>query len=216
MAKRSMYKNAVELGGFALLSIGLIAVFHLLTKDQIAAEMQAKLARTLGELIEPTEYNNDVYHDCIAIDSNGVLTLKGKTLFYRMEMDQKPVAAMFTVTAPDGYSGAIDLIMAIRFDESIAGVRVIQHNETPGLGDKIEPRKSDWIKQFEGLNFSLVPQENWKVKKDGGSFDGFTGATITPRAVLKAIEKGLSYFVTHKQEIFTTPTNCGGDNSNDN
>jgi electron transport complex protein RnfG len=97
----------------------------------------------------------------------------------------------------------------VNYDESIAGISVIQHNETPGLGDKIEPRKSDWLQQFKGLSLTNTPAEDWKVKKDGGRFDAFTGATITPRAVLKAIARGLAFFHANKSVIFNSPNSCG-------
>ncbi len=209
MLARSIYRNALILAAFALVSIGLNAIFNHITKDKIKAEMQAKLARTLSDLVPPNQYNNDVYHDCVSLDSQGVLNASQNTRFYRMLNNGQPVAAVFTVTAPDGYSGKIELIIGVYHDESIAGVRVIQHNETPGLGDKIERRKSNWIMQFKGLSLDNTPGEQWKVKKDGGRFDSFTGATITPRAVLGAIEKGLSFFRIHKSVIFNSPNSCG-------
>lgn len=210
MLARSIYKNSAILAAFALLSIGLIAVFNFFTKDKIAAEMQAKLARTLNELVPADRYNNNVYHDCLVLNSNGLLAQKQQTRFYRMYQNDVPVAAIFTVNAPDGYSGNIELIVGIYADQSLAGVRVIDHNETPGLGDKIEKQKSDWILQFEGLSLSKIDADNWRVKKDGGTFDAFTGATITPRAVLKAIATALEYFKNNQQIIFTSSQNCGG------
>ncbi len=210
MLLRSIYKNALELAAFALLSIGLIAVFHWLTKDKIQAEMEAKQARTLSQLVPPKKYNNDVYHDCIVIDSGGTLHPKKPTKFYRMTRDDYPVATVFTVVTTQGYNGTIELILAIYHnDDSIAGVRVVQHNETPGLGDKLELQKSDWITQFSGLSLKQIPEDEWKVKKDGGQFDAFTGATITPRATLKAIADGLTFYQTNKQTIFNRPNDCG-------
>ncbi|MCO7222924.1 electron transport complex subunit RsxG [Pleionea sp. CnH1-48] len=209
MLVRSIYKNSLVLGAFALLSIGLIALFHTLTKERILAEMEAKLARTLDELIPPSHYNNDVYHDCTLLASQD----KTKNIrFYRMRVDNKPYATVFTTTAPDGYSGAIELIIGITAENNIAGVRVIEHNETPGLGDKIELKKSDWMLQFKALSLATVPADQWKVKKDGGRFDSFTGATITPRAVLSAIRRSLEYVEENKDAIFTQPSNCGAIN----
>ncbi|WP_144393377.1 electron transport complex subunit RsxG [Pleionea sediminis] len=209
MLFRSIYKSTFELGAFALLSIGLIALFHWMTKDKIEAEMQAKLARTLGELVSPSEYDNDVYHDCIVFDSKGLLHASEPTRFYRMTKNNKPVAAIFTVTTPKGYNGDIQLIMGIYANQKIAGVRTIQHNETPGLGDKIDLEKSNWITQFTGLSLDNTPEDQWKVKKDGGQFDAFTGATITPRAVLNAIKNGLEFFKQHQNELFNKPNKCG-------
>jgi electron transport complex protein RnfG len=209
MLARSVYRNALILGAFALVSIGLNAIFNHITKDKIKAEMQAKLARTLGELVPASQYNNDVYHDCVIIEAGEQLGHREPTRFYRMTKDGEPVATVFTLTAPDGYNGNIELLIGIYHDDSIAGISVIQHNETPGLGDKIEPRKSNWLQQFKGLSLTNTPSEQWKVKKDGGQFDAFTGATITPRAVLKAIERGLSFYQSHKSIIFSSPNTCG-------
>ncbi len=211
MLFRSIYKNALELAAFALLSIGLIAVFHWLTKDKIQAEMEAKQARTLSQLVPPSSYNNDVYHDCVIIESDGILHPKSPTKFYRMTQDNQPVATVFTVTTTQGYNGTIELILGVyQSDDSIAGVRVVQHNETPGLGDKLELQKSDWITQFSGLSLQQIPEDEWRVKKDGGRFDAFTGATITPRATLRAIAAGLSFYQANKAAIFKRPNDCGG------
>ncbi len=208
MLVRSVYQNALVLSAFALLCVGLIAVFHLLTKEKIQAEMEAKLARTLNELVEHERYNNDVHHDCTKIVSEGLLGLE-TTRVYRMRKDDKPVAIAFPVIAPNGYNGKIELIIGVNYDLTLAGVRTIQHNETPGLGDKIEKNKSPWIEQFENLSLMNTPEGSWKVKKDGGSFDAFTGATITPRAVLGAIEKALLFAQQQNDKLYTGPNNCG-------
>jgi len=114
--------------------------------------------------------------------------------------------------APDGYSGKITLLIAIVNGE-LAGVRVVSHNETPGLGDYIDAAKSDWIKQFDHASLTHPDSSAWKVKKDGGRFDYMTGATITPRAVVKAVHKALRYYEQHGAEIFSRPviTNGHGD-----
>jgi electron transport complex protein RnfG len=209
MLIRSVYRNALILGAFALVSIGLNAIFNYITEDKIKAEMQAKLARTLGELVPPSRYDNDVYHDCVALEQTERPDQYLPARVYRMTKAGQPVAVVFSVTAPDGYNGRIELLMGVNYDESIAGISVIQHNETPGLGDKIEPRKSNWLQQFKGLSLTNTPAEDWKVKKDGGRFDAFTGATITPRAVLKAIARGLAFFHANKSVIFNSPNSCG-------
>src|SRR5690606_27069458 len=110
-----------------------------------------------------------------------------------------------TVTAPNGYGGAIRLLVGIREDGTVAGVRVIDHRETPGLGDGIEIEKSDWMTDFEGRSLGDPPVQRWRVKKDGGEFDQFTGATITPRAVVTAVRNALIYFRTHRQALFELP-----------
>ena len=111
-------------------------------------------------------------------------------------------AAVLTAVAPEGYGGGIRLLVAINYDGTLAGVRVLSHHETPGLGDKIEAERSDWILQFEGLSLENPAPRNWRVKKDGGRFDQFTGATITPRAVVAAVYDALVYFEAHREALF--------------
>ena len=110
-------------------------------------------------------------------------------------------AVIIPVVAPDGYSGRIELIVGVNRDGSVAGVRVLEHRETPGLGDKVDMKKSDWILGFEGRRLGDPPAEAWTVKKDGGVFDQFTGATITPRAVTAAVKRGLEYFEANRSAL---------------
>jgi electron transport complex protein RnfG len=121
---------------------------------------------------------------------------------YRARKYGWPVAVVLAPVAPDGYNGTIRLLVAIKMDGTLAGVRVIQHRETPGLGDAIEAERSDWILGFDGKSLNDPVQEKWKVKRDGGDFDQFTGATITPRAVVKAVNKALLYFRLHGHSLF--------------
>jgi electron transport complex protein RnfG len=116
--------------------------------------------------------------------------------------DGRPVAAILAPVAPDGYNGAIHLLVGLTADGTITGVRVLSHSETPGLGDRIERAKSDWILQFDGKSLAKPPPEKWAVVKDGGVFDALTGATITPRAVVKALRNTLLYFERHRDELF--------------
>ena len=110
---------------------------------------------------------------------------------------------MFAAIAPDGYGGDIHVLVAVKSDGSLAGVRVLAHKETPGLGDLIDEDKSKWIFSFNGLSLGNPPEKQWKVKRDGGSFDQFTGATITPRAVVKAVKKVLVYFKANQESVFS-------------
>jgi electron transport complex protein RnfG len=113
------------------------------------------------------------------------------------------VAVILPVTAPDGYSGTIELIVGVNRDGTVAGVRALQHRETPGLGDKVDVKKSDWVLDFNGHSLGQPPEEQWTVKKDGGVFDTFTGATITPRAVTAAVKRGLLYFDAHRESLLS-------------
>ncbi|MEE4245367.1 MAG: electron transport complex subunit RsxG [Kangiellaceae bacterium] len=212
MILQSMTKNSLILGAFALLSVGLIAIFNAATKSTIESEMQAKMARTLNDIVPSSQYNNDVYHDCKILTGVDSLLGTSESKVYRMRYNNNPIAAVFTAVAPNGYSGKIELLLGVYADQTLAGVRVIEHNETPGLGDKIELRKSDWMLQFKGLSLANTPSEQWKVTKDGGQFDAFTGATITPRAVLAAINKALLFSQQEASKLFDDNNLCGGNN----
>jgi len=121
---------------------------------------------------------------------------------YRARKGGREIAVVFTVVAPDGYSGAIRMLVGIRADGRLAGVRVVAHRETPGLGDKVEAHKSDWIRDFDNRSLRDPKADGWAVKKDGGVFDQFTGATITPRAVVAAVHSALRYYATHREAMF--------------
>ena len=189
---------------FAMISAGLVALTFLITEDKIIENERLALLHNLHELVPERLHDNDLYTDNISIDAP-TLNYRGKAItVYRARMSEQPVSAIFSVIAPDGYSGAIKLLVAINHDKSVAGVRVVSHKETPGLGDAIDIQKSDWIKAFDSKSFENVKFSDWKVKKDGGHFDQLTGATITPRAIVNITKKTLKYFTENKQAIFKT------------
>ncbi|MBI3773591.1 MAG: electron transport complex subunit RsxG [Gammaproteobacteria bacterium] len=197
-----MMLAAAILGVFAITSAGLVAVTYDNTKQQIAANHRAALIASLHELIAPEQHDNDLYSDTITVQSKELLGTAKPVTVYRARKHGMPVAAILASVAPDGYSGSINLLVAIYYDGRIAGVRVTEHKETPGLGDLIEVGKSDWINNFRGKSPSNPDAHGWHVRKDGGIFDQFTGATITPRAVVKAVNNTLRYFETNKQALF--------------
>jgi electron transport complex protein RnfG len=209
MLTKVISKNGLILAAFAAVCVGLIAITYFITKDTIDSEMKAALARTLDQIVPAKDYNNDVHHDCTLIPITPELKNTTPLEAYRMRKNGQPVALVMETVAPNGYSGKIALVVGIYYDETIAGVRVTDHKETPGLGDKVDVNKSDWILGFSGKSLSSPPVEQWKVKKDGGAFDAFTGATITPRAVVEQVASTLSYFNQHKKELFDAPQNCG-------
>ncbi len=212
MLTKMISKNGLILAIFAAVCVGLIAVTYYITRDTIAGEMEAALARTLNQLVEQSEYNNDVYHDCTLMADTGDLGSNRPLKAYRMRQDGEPVAVVMESIAPNGYSGKIAMVVGIYADGTIAGVRVTDHKETPGLGDKVDAKKSDWILKFEGKSLSNPNIQEWTVSKDGGQFDAFTGATITPRAVIQQVAKTLVFFENNKQQLFEGPQNCGGNN----
>ena len=212
MLTKMISKNGIILAIFAAVCVGLIAVTFYITRDTIAGEMEAALARTLNQLVAEDEYDNDVYHDCTLIEDATALGSKKPLKAYRMRQNGEPVAVVMESIAPNGYSGKIAMVVGIYQDGTIAGVRVTDHKETPGLGDKVDAKKSDWILDFEGKSLSNPEIEAWAVSKDGGDFDSFTGATITPRAVIQQVATTLEFFEDNKQQLFEGPQNCGGTN----
>lgn len=212
MLTKMIGKNGLILAIFAAVCVGLIAVTYYITRDTIAGEMEAALARTLNQLVDKNEYNNDVYHDCTLVEDASALGSKKPLKAYRMRQDGEPVAVVMESVAPNGYSGRIRMVIGVYADNRLAGVRVTEHKETPGLGDKIDANKSDWILGFSGKSLTNPEPEQWKVTKDGGLFDAFTGATITPRAVIGQVAKTLAFFEANKQQLFEGPQNCGGKN----
>jgi len=205
----SIQKNSRVLALFAIVCTAIVGIVHEATKNRIEVQHQEHLLNILHSIITPERLNNDIYQDCLTITNSALGTLTPQTV-YRARYDNKPIAAAITTIAPDGYNGNIELIVALNMNDTISGVRVLEHQETPGLGDKVERRKSPWILSFNDKKIPAEKDSQWHVAKDGGMFDQFTGATITPRAVVKAVKKTARYFKQHKQELFSQEANCRG------
>lgn len=202
---RHAARTSAVLTIFAIVGTALLAATHLATKDVIAAtEEKAKLA-LIGQILPPSLYDNDILKDAATIPPAPLLGTSEPTQVYRAYENGKPSAAVLEAIAPDGYGGKIKLIVAVKANGAVSGVRVISHNETPGLGDYIEIGKSKWINVFAGKSLSNYTDQDWKVKKDGGKFEHMAGATITPRAVVKAVHKALQYFAENRTTIFSAP-----------
>ncbi len=198
-------KLAMVLAAFALVGTTLLALTYSATKDNIAAsEKRAKLA-LIAQILPATLYDNDIIRDAVEQPRSPELGTTEPTLVYRAMKDGKPVAMVIEAIAPDGYAGKIKLLIAIRVNGEISGVRVVTHKETPGLGDYIEIARSNWIRVFDGTSLDKHPSKDWKVKKDGGQFDYMTGATITPRAVIKAVHNALVWFSSNREKVFSLP-----------
>lgn len=206
---RSMLKNALVLGLFAIGTVGLVAVLQQATAGRIAnAEREAQV-RALSEILPQGSYDNHLLDNSIQLH-DPLLGSKSPQTAYIALKDGKPSAVILRATAPDGYSGAIHLLIGIQADGRLAGVRVLGHRETPGLGDKIELAKSAWIRSFDGKSLSNPGEDGWAVKKDRGEFDQFAGATITPRAVVKAVHKALQYFDANQEQLFAAQVKSNG------
>ncbi|MBK8537569.1 MAG: electron transport complex subunit RsxG [Candidatus Competibacteraceae bacterium] len=190
---------ALILVGFTIVGTGLVVVTYSSTQDLIAEAQRAALEASLNQLLPPDRYDNRITEDRIEVVAPEGLGTSQPVTVYRARKKGQPVALFATPVAPDGYSGPIRLLIGVYADGTLAGVRILEHKETPGLGDGIEQKRSRWILSFAGKSLTHPPPEGWKVKKDGGVFDQFTGATITPRAVVKATRKFLEYVQTHRE-----------------
>ena len=211
---RSMLKNSLVLGLFAVVTVGLVALVQLATAKQIAASQHQAQMRTLEEVLPVDSYDNHLLDNTIQVHDPLLLGNKLAQTAYIGLKDGQPSAVILQATAPDGYSGAIRLMVGIRADGRLAGVRVLSHRETPGLGDKVELSKSSWVLGFVGKSLSDPGEAGWAVKKDRGEFDQFAGATITPRAVVKAVHNALLYFDQHRAELLVVGnTEAASDNA---
>lgn len=203
----SKYKHIVLTGvllfAFAAIGTSMVAVTYEGTREQIAQNERMVLLRYINQVINPERYDNKLLEDTIEVTDPNLLGTDEPVTVYRARVQGIPVAVIFTPIAPNGYNGSIRLLVGVDVNGNITGVRALSQHETPGLGDAIDATRSDWIKGFAGRSLDDPPLKRWGVKRDGGAFDQFTGATITPRAVVDAIKKTLLYFRTHQHEIFT-------------
>jgi electron transport complex protein RnfG len=188
------------LGGVTLLAAGLLVVADSLTRGPIALRQAEDLNQSLGQAIPAGLHDNDMVADSLTVESAPGVPVR----VYRATKGGAVTAVAFEVTGY-GYAGAIRTILGLDTQGRILGARVLSHKETPGLGDKIEPAKDDWILSFDGRSLDDPPIERWGVKKDGGDFDQFSGATITPRAVVKSIKGGLEFFAAQRDLLTAAP-----------
>jgi len=199
---RHMGRSAVLLALFALIGTGLVAITFQGTQQRIADAERAYLLRSLNAVIPVERYNNDIFNDYVEVTSPRLLGTADPVQVFRARQDGAPVAVAFSVIAPDGYAGPIKLLVGIDVDGNLTGVRVLTHQETPGLGDKIEARRSDWIFAFNGRSLHDPGKSGWQVRRDGGVFDQLTGATITPRAVVKAVHNALIFYDEQRDSLY--------------
>lgn len=205
---RRVFKPALLLAMFALLGVLLLDMTNEYTRERIVENERNALMRQLMEVIDPASHDNDLINDRIELPGEWFHSRQPVTV-YRARLQGKPGAALFVTSTDKGYQGTIRMVVGVRTDKSISGVRVVQHNETPGLGDKIELQKSPWVLRFNNTSLQQPELSKWYVKKDGGYFDQFTGATITPRAVVGAVRDVLIWSSedNNLQSVFTYPKN---------
>lgn len=206
---RNILKSAAALGFVAVIGTSLLTGVDALTADRIAAQERRVILEQLGQII-PREYDNSLLEDRMVFSDENHFPKGQLVTAYRARLNNKPVAVVLKFNAVSGYNGNISLLAGINFDGTLRGVRVISHKETPGLGDAIEVDKSNWINNFEGKSLKKPELYLWAVKRDGGSFDQFTGATITPRAVVDAVKLALEYFETNRQFLFEAAADPSG------
>lgn len=203
--RRHILIAAASLTAFAVAGAMLLSGTYNLTRPAIEKSENESKARLIAQTLPARGYDNDLVRDAQALPADALLGTRRAGLYYPARLAGKPVAVVLEATAPDGYSGEIKLLVGILADGRISGVRVVGHRETPGLGDYIEIGKNPWIRQFDGKALGTPPVEAWKVRKDGGRFDYFAGATITPRAVIKAVRKALEYYAAHRETLLAAP-----------
>ena len=198
-------KPALTLAVLAAVLTALLALVASLTRERIAANEQAWIKQRLDALVTPDSHDNDLLADSIVVSAPDLLGSAQPVRIYRARRGGAPVAAVIRPIAPDGYRGPIELLVAIGRDGRLIGVQVIRHEETPGLGDAFESRDVHWLDRFRGRSLVDPPTQRWTVRRDGGDFDAFTGATITPRAIVKAVRNALEYYQRNSQRIFDQP-----------
>lgn len=184
------------LGGAVLLATSLLTMAHLSTKEAIAQRQAEDLINSLAQVIPTSLHTNNLLANRLVLPTSA-----GEQTVYLALEEQTVTAVAYSRVTHEGYGGPIRLLLGINRDGALLGVRVLSHSETPGLGDKIEIAKSDWIEKFKSLSLTNPTTEQWTVKKDGGHFDQFTGATITPRTIVKEIKNGLLFFEKHRTAL---------------
>jgi electron transport complex protein RnfG len=201
-ALRASLRTALRLAAFTAGTAALLAAVHLATREPITAEQRRADREALAALLPESGYDNDPVADTILLRAPDGFGDDRPRPVRRATLHGEPAAAVLSVVAPDGYGGPIELLLGVRADGTVIGVRVVAHNETPGLGDPIEDARSDWIHRLAGRALGDPPPERWAVRRDGGDFDQFAGATITPRAVVAAVRRALTWFGDNKDRVF--------------
>jgi electron transport complex protein RnfG len=203
-APHPVLRSASALGIVAILGVTLLAGVDQLTADRIADQERKVILNQLGQIVPAAHYDNPMQDDFFSFRDERYFPQGQEVTAYRARSDGRPVAVILRFDAVNGYNGRIRLLVGIESDGRLAGVRVISHKETPGLGDGIETAKSDWVLGFDGKSLASPAPSRWAVRRDGGEFDQFTGATITPRAIVEAVQGALEYFDVNRLVLFET------------
>jgi electron transport complex protein RnfG len=193
------WRAVAGLAGFAVVAALVIGVAHDLTRGRIAQNESQALLRVLHTVVPAGSHDNDLAADRVLLPVDG--DDRELRPVYRARLDGAPVAAVVTTVAA-GYAGPIRLLVAIAPDGTVLAARAVDHGETPGIGDFIDARRSDWMQTFGGRRLDRPAPERWRLRSETGEFDGVAGATITARAVVTGVRHALEYANTHPQEIW--------------
>jgi Na+-translocating ferredoxin:NAD+ oxidoreductase subunit G len=195
---------------FALVGTAMMAYTFRQTHPVIEESARAEKLALISQVLPRTLYDNDLMANYRQLPQDDLLGTRRPSGMWLATRNGTPVGVVLEAVAPEGYSGDIELIIGLTAEGVITGVRVTHHKETPGLGDYIELAKSDWILQLNGKRMEENDKPRWRVKKDGGDYDSRAGATITPRAIVKAVRQALEYFHQHRGELLKlTPLPAG-------
>ncbi|MEN9465743.1 MAG: hypothetical protein RL217_1924 [Pseudomonadota bacterium] len=200
----SIFRNAIALGLFALVTAGVVIITQQATGEKIDHNVRLAKAKALNEIVPAGSYDNDILASTLSLapfNTELLGPIKAQDQALVVGRNNEVDTVLLPVVAPDGYTQEIRLLVGIHKDGRIAGVRITEHRETPGLGDKVDIKKSNWVQGFVGKSLADPTPEKWKVQKDGGEFDQFTGATITPRAVVLAVSRALVFFEQNRAQL---------------
>jgi len=207
-ALASLGSRTSRLRAAALLVAGVVgtvlvvAALQRLTSERIAHNERLWLISKLESLVPSSLRDNDLYTDRTQVRPQDLLGTEAPVTIYRARKNGIAAAAILSPIAPDGYGGSIELLVAVDYEGAVLGVQVLAHRETPGIGDGFEPRRSNWLQSFKGRTLDNPEQARWTIRKDGGNFDQFTGASVTPRAIIKAVRRALEYYRANRETIF--------------
>jgi electron transport complex protein RnfG len=204
----SMKKNGAVLAIFALACTSVVAITNAVTKDRIAEQEQTQLLKIINQLLPEDRHDNNIFESCKLMTNEALLGSSEPQRIFRATKDNELVGYAIEGIAPKGYSGNIKLVVGIDTIGQVTGVRILGHNETPGLGDKVEYRKSNWLDDFVDQTLTPENAHTWAVTKDGGDFDSFTGATITPRAVVGSVKNILTFYQSEQFANLSSAPSC--------
>lgn len=202
MSEVNVVRGGITLAVIAAICTALVALTFALTRDRIVANEKAWLERNLQPALAGLFFDSGITDSKLTLAAPHNLPGTDDAIIYRVYAEDAPVAALFVVSARDGYSGPIRLLVGIDAEDTITAVQVLEHRETPGLGDRVDAGKSDWLQQFAGRSLTNPTPDGWEIKRDGGEFDQLTGASVTPRAIVNAVRETLLYFAANRASVF--------------